>query len=263
MHGKLLTETVAFPLVLPHELFAFIISRGKAEELLAASHAAKYWSPCRQHNCPWGNNEYVNSISSTCIPVGLHGDEVRYTTGGRKLTGTTWNSVVGGDGDTKSERFVIFGIPCYRVIKHVTLSTIWAVLKWSFAAMASGSFPTLDHEGRPLSGRRAQVAGRPLGLSASLVEFRADWQWHAQAFAFTRYWGSRRCCVFCDAEVSTYTDFSAAAPWRATLKRDVNDFWQDCVLHNARAMVLECQNFHHFMLKICALHTINLGFAQD
>ncbi len=64
VHGNMRTETAAVPLILPHELFAFIISKGKEEKLLAASHAAKYWSHCRQHTCPWGNNGYVDSRSS-------------------------------------------------------------------------------------------------------------------------------------------------------------------------------------------------------
>ena len=89
----------------------------------------------------------------------------------------TWNSLV-GQGTTKQTRFVMAVVKKSELCPDgSTLDAIWKAVAWSFNALAEGSWPTWDWEGRPIPKPDVPLAG---GVKAVCLQMRGDWQWLCQ-----------------------------------------------------------------------------------
>ena len=60
---------------------------------------------------------------------------------------------------------------------HCSIRPVLEMLRWSFAALATGAFPAVDHMGKSWGQQdegRAALAGLPLSLTAAVVQVKGD-----------------------------------------------------------------------------------------
>jgi hypothetical protein len=259
-HGHQQVTNQSVGLVLPHEMIAHIYRRGKQEEFLAPAEAPAYWRHVRDRTA-WGGQHWADSDT---IPLGLHGDEVRFTTQGQKLLGITYNAILADrDHGNIEQRFLFFAMMASEIIRFETLAPVWRVLNWSLECLQTGTHPTTDHEGRPFkSAVRRERAGAPIGARAALVELRGDWQWHWFHFGLSAFWQATRVCIYCQASNVSYSDFTQRAGWRQT-HRTHAEFLEECIHEHAKNLVLTYPGFHLRHIKVCSMHSVNLGYVQE
>ena len=102
------------------------------------------------------------------------------------------------------------------VLKNVdrrSLNELFSVIRWSFAALASGFVPERDYRGdewlRPEDAHRREKAGTPLadGYVGLFWEAVGDWEWLAQSFGldvWQKYYLCRHICHKCFATKCHY-----------------------------------------------------------
>jgi hypothetical protein len=82
-------------------------------------------------------------------------------------------------------------------VKWVTDSEIVTFIIWNIKVMESGIFPSTDHLGRPLTGHRATMAGKPLavGWRATLTSTLSDLKEKVKVHRYPRNY---MCIFFCE-----------------------------------------------------------------
>ena len=94
-----------------------------------------------------------------------------------------------------------------------TLRPIMVFLRWSFGALAAGSFPALDHSGNPWTDgdeRRKSLAQSPLAFgTAAVQQVRGDWAEFAHTFGFPTWHSSDHPCIWCRADRETLYEWEA------------------------------------------------------
>lgn len=134
-------------------------------------------------------------------------------------------------------------------------------------ALAAGTFPSHDEEGRPLQGSRLRVAGQPLagGRRGAWVELRGDWEFLWQSLRLQQYWRTANCCHLCSADKAApehlYTDFRRSSRTRGTLR--THEEWSAAV--EAAGRKSELTGIPGFCIWRCAfdlMHTLDLGVLQ-
>ena len=209
---------VEHPVLLPHEMMAYIISTGVASVVDLAdvahrtdqtldNHKKKF---CAAHGLPEG----------TCIPIGFHGDGVPFQKSTHKNSSTevySWNFLCDRDG----KRYLFANIHKDFLCKcgcsgRCTMEPLFAVFVWSMQILFGGLHPRERHDGAPLDPARAKLAGRSLGFHALLMQARGDWQWYNQVFQFPS-WAAGQVCWRCKASQEgrlAYWHCGPTAAWR-------------------------------------------------
>ena len=160
--------------------------------------------------------------------MGVHGDEVRTTKDGPKITVISWNFILA---DKKlygwDSRVLVSVLECDRHTDE-TLSALFKVLSWSFQCLAAGTYPTCDHQGIAFKPKtaRSRLAGQKLGGHAYLVELRGDWQWHQRSLELTRHWASDQICYECNARRSNFVSLACRGVWETL---SYQEFLANCV----------------------------------
>ena len=192
---------VDFPFLLPHELFAKLVSKkpiqdfkeGASPELLA-----EFGKTCKS----------LGLKANEAIPIGLHGDGVPHC-----KKGTTecfsWNVA----GIPHADRLLCAVVDKRACCKcgcsgRCTTDKILEILCWSFRCMVAGEYPSHRHdEGpwQPTDRHRRKLQGN-FAARGLLCQVRGDWSWYKQVFAFPS-WASENICWRCRANCSTM-------PWR-------------------------------------------------
>ena len=91
-----------------------------------------------------------------------------------------------------------------------TLQPIFVALAWSLAAMASGTHPQRQHDGREWSeadGDRYLNAGLALGYMAVCVLMKGDWSEYSHTLGLPSWADSVAPCPFCFATKDNWFDF--------------------------------------------------------
>jgi hypothetical protein len=115
-----------------------------------------------------------------------------------------------------------------------TLQPYWLEVAYSFNCMFYAMFPRVDrfNEPFPANSNSANNAGKELasGFAVAVTEFRGDWKWHKEIWAYRCGWMNNCVCSECKAmrvgQTLLFTDVSITARWRTTL-RTQEEFMND------------------------------------
>ena len=94
------------PLVLPHELLNALHTSGKLQQLCDAEALTAFWDNFKAHES--SQVQWPSLGSWGMIPLGVHGDDLRYLEKGAKLIAFTMNLLV----DDTKERYPLWVIRC-------------------------------------------------------------------------------------------------------------------------------------------------------
>lgn len=214
----------------------------------------RFWD--MHKNCEWVRAHPSLSAQDNLqdfVPLTLWGDSGQIQ-GDEKLTLLTFSGVL-AHGSTMDHVYVMTGLPG-EWCTHDTLLALYKAVSWSFECLTSGVFPTHDHAGRPLSGKRAARAGQSLGGKGVLAFIKGDWSWQAEAYN-VNHWAEMEMCHRCTA---TLNGESVFCKWdgRAWEKRPATYLAQRCPEHPIFLM----RGFHQELLVPCSMHVLNLGLMQ-
>ena len=160
----------------------------------------RFWT----HACdcfPWGQR---HPGKFTTIPIGLYGDDAKYTTGQgniEKVLGLLCNFILWCPASTRASRYLIFAIREGMIVSYER--TVWPI----FQHMAR-QLNQLHDEGVLVDGKV---------LRFSVTELRGDWAYHCSSLNLGRRWNAKAPCFKCDCRTEGglgYTmDYSATPPW--------------------------------------------------
>ena len=200
------TQTVGLkklPIILPHEFICFC---KKNDDALLLS----------QENMGQATKAHIANAClelgvSELLGIGLWGDGVPCKFDrSESLEVLTMNV----PGVSTTMRVPVAVINKTIVVKALTFDSIFSVLAWSFAVLASGVMPSKDHLGVPFTGKRSTYAGKPV-LKSVLCEFRGDWAWYKQCFRFPQHNENRGICWRCSCTPSEIRQVGSDARWRS------------------------------------------------
>ena len=153
---------VAHPFLFPHkflkamyeERFPMFVQAFRGPE----GAARQFWEALLERDNPFVKNHPLLTADAYdhAIPIGMHGDAGAFTKHDSLMV-ISWNSLLGA-GPTKVKRFVFTFIRKADYCK-ASLDRIWELLAWSVNAMARGTMPELDWDGKPTMQQPSALAG--------------------------------------------------------------------------------------------------------
>lgn len=196
------------PLLLPHEMLAAIVAAGPDAVARHLGHSpVEFWRRTRKEfptHPVFGPTVDVQ----TAWPLGIHGDTAVFSkTRYDGLECLIWSSVMSPLADPLDSRFLMATFPTALCVDN-TVMQLCEVLAWSLAAAADGRWPTCDHSGVPWdrssqTDRRKQrlhQAGKPLGCTGWVVDYRGDMSWHVEHWQLPSWSCVPHICGWCMAE---------------------------------------------------------------
>ena len=132
----------------------------------------------------------------------------------------SWSSCLVMGRNTWDFKLFIGMVPDHMRYNHVTDEEIIFYIWWNFEVLESKRHPSVDHLGRPLTGRRAALAGTPIAgaWGASFVAHISDLKERVRIHRFIRYYQCNFLCEKCLghrwASWANAYDFSDSAKWR-------------------------------------------------
>lgn len=258
---------VEHPVLLPHEMIAYIVATGTATVEALADVAPRTDQTLHDQKCRFCATHGVPERS--CIPLGFHGDGVPFQKSTHKNSTTevySWNFLCDRDG----KRYLFANIHKDFLCKcgcagRCTMDALFAVFVWSMQILLGGLHPQERHDGKPLDSTRSKVRGRSLGFRGALMQARGDWQWYNQVFQFPS-WSSLSICWRCKASQDgrfAYWKCGPRAAWRKT-RYAAGEF---LALQQQQGLqpspLFSCPGFTIDMVCIGALHCLDAGVTQD
>ena len=229
--------TGQLPVFLPHEVFGALFAAswtlfssvlfGGIPQDLVPTLLSFHWTSvsggvwARRHPC-FTSHEHLRQW---IIPFRCHGDDasVKSITG-RKLVIFSVHSEF-AEMDALVSRLLTW--ICYddQLVSGVTIPELMVVIKWSFDSLLQGTYPALDHLGRPwpAESARARLANTLLagGFRGAFAGSLGDWAWHSKMY-YPHLHGSSHnylCCRDAAArhiDALRFEDIGPNAGWRAT-----------------------------------------------
>ena len=221
--------------LLPHKLFAYIYASMPSAFLSSLlggdlANLDKFWEAMKDHPYVLRRPQLLHrSDLKKVVPIAIHGDGVGYMrtrgAGGKSLDVLSWSSLL-SHGATKVCSFLMF-----LVVKSVTRDTgfeqswpkVWRILCWSLQALAAGTWPMKNWEGKDFdeSSFDFKLKGTPLaeGYAAIVFVLRSDLEYLANHFGLHSPSSNTPCCLCCaDRQMDSlpWTDVRQSAKWRAT-----------------------------------------------
>ena len=175
---------------------------------------------------------------------------------------------------TLDSRIVFSAITYAHIIPEKTLPALYHIFVWSLNCLASGVYPTHDHEGKEFSAtyhpKRASLAGTPLanGYRGIWAELRGDWKWQVEALALDRSYLRNACCHLCRAHKTIrrlwYTQTDQASILRRTCVSNATfRDWQRRRPVGQQTPFLNIIGFNIWCCIVDAMHTLDLGVYQS
>jgi len=166
-------ETV--PMQLPHEIVAALAKYGNLDKLMDTSNM-----------CPL-TKQHLESCEADAqaklLAIGIWGDGAP-TQWDRKESIDVLSMSLPGSADFSTLRIPMVAL-AHSMTCHETFDDVFAVIKWSLVALATGQWPTARHDGAPWNDtdkcRKAPSMPLPRG---ALAESRQDWKFAAEVFGF-------------------------------------------------------------------------------
>jgi len=153
--------------------------------------------------------------SDPCIAVGLWADSVPCTFDKSQSIDVTAYFLPGLMGRNAEMRIPFTGLnKRYFTADHGTIDDFMSIFSWSMRALFEGIFPTVDHLGQPLHGRRKKMGGKSLGVRGILVEVRGDWSYFKSAFRLPQHNQTSGLCWLCSATPVDIRTPGSHAHWR-------------------------------------------------
>ena len=82
---------------------------------------------------------------------------------------------------------------------YCSYSRLFQFLRWSVDALASGTYPSLDWDGKEICGAdQLAVAGKTVGFKGAVCYVMADWEALSQHFSVPSWKSKFHCCPLCD-----------------------------------------------------------------
>ena len=232
---KTAVEDMLVAFLLPHKMFSCIyhtIPSAFKDSVLGGDPARvqEFWTSMGEHPFLVARPE-VRSREDLhmLVPIGLHGDGVRYMqatrAGGKTLEVLSWCSLL-TRGPTKVSSFLMLLIvkSCIKETGwDTTWPKAWRILCWSLTALASGKWPLKDWNNREFSDKESVdflQRGQPLagGFAAIVFVLKCDLKFLCNHFHLNNP-ASNTPCALCRAERTMdvpWTDCRACAAWRGT-----------------------------------------------
>ena len=196
------------------------------------------------------------------IPIGMHGDGGAYSHND-SLFVLTWNSLI-GVGTTRMTRFLMTVVPKSEMCAE-TMSTIMAILSWSFNVMLTGIEPLKSWLGDTIPGTKRFLANR---WKAALSQVRGDWEFYTMptVFAFPKWNELGNMCWKClavgqNASPLKYSRFDRLAPWRAT-RQTHESYLALRAIDAVPVLLASVIGFRVELILIDVLHCVDLGVAS-
>ena len=278
--GEPLVETISFPILLPHEQFAYLyhnhperfraifLNGEPAAEVLPVfwKQAIRIRDPRLQHHPMCADRQWTKQ----CVPLSLHGDAAPCVAVGH--TGTKSFDVYSmqgllSQGSTKDVKVYLMGLFEQSKVDN-TMDAIWLPLIWSFKALASGRWPEVDHRGQPYrpGSIEHERAGTELaeGLRGVLWALKADLDHLAKSYHL-RHYNSEHPCEFCPAHNhDTYVpmkwnNFKKNARWK--VHKYNTEQWRLVVRTKPLHPLFSLPYLTHHNIEVDELHVIYLGVA--
>ena len=279
VEGDVAPKEATHSAILPHELFASLHAQAPLlfEKLFTggSENLRNWWEAERRaDSCWYKDHEVVKNVGDPTqrVPIGIHGDDAGVQ-GEQQVLVITWGSVA-VELPTLDSRLVFCMLRTADILDDgadTTKSTVFAVLRWSLAALSCGRFPHEDHTGRPFGPghhpKRAAVAGRPLagGMVGAWSEMRGDWKFLWQALHLQTFYLTNYVCHLCRAHKHitrlAYTNFARQARHRRTLVSC--GAWMNWMLGAAVVSpLLLIPGFCIWRVHFDVMHTLDLGVHQ-
>ena len=223
-------------MILPHKLFSMLYHHRPAafqSSVLGGGpgNIRAFWRAMKDHPLVQSNPALrAREDLFKVVPLGIHGDGVNYQqikAGSKSLEVLSWSSLL-SKAPTKVDCFLIFLIVKSVVTVSGFMKTwprVYKVLIWSLEALACGTWPTLDWEGRAWEDATSNdfiKQGQPLaeGYCGLLFVLRSDLDFLANHYGLNHP-SSNNPCVLCRADrtmgSAPWTDCRSSASWRATI----------------------------------------------
>lgn len=261
--------------ILPHELFASLHAYGHPvfEGILTggSENLQKWWAAEAENaaRCTWYDDHPARQGAppELLVPVGMHGDDAGVQ-GQESVTVLTWGSVA-VEGPTLDSRLIFCMLKESEAVKPHSLHKVLKVFTWSLTALAAGTFPIADEEGRAFGEdhhpARAAVAGKPLtsdGHRGCWAEMRGDWKFLHEALHTREFYGANECCHLCAAvksgpEQRWFTNFAMDAELRST--RVTSKDYMSAAATGTVSPLLGIPGFNIWRVQFDIMHTLDLG----
>lgn len=269
------TEVDYFAL-LPHEVFANL---SKYPELLnelllgKPGDLEKFWHETAKTT--WFQRHPLEDLKANpnnYIPIGVHGDDAGVYNQQNNVLVLTWGSVV-QELLTLDSRILFTAVMLNTAVPGKTTEVLYKVFAWSLNCLASGVFPSEDHNGKAFSTDyhpdRHALRGHPLnqsGLRGVWSELRGDWKWQAECLHLDQHYNKNYVCHLCRAHCKIerlwYTQFNRAAHTRKTLVRwsQFRDWYAD---RYERPELFKIIGFDVWRCWCDAMHCLDLGVYES
>ena len=236
--GKDTVCETAFPILLPHELFAYLYHCRRDifnRNFLGgddSNNLARFWDAMVARRDPRLEGHSVTSRENwkhLACPIMLHGDAVPCTGVGRAGTQSFDACSFQGlmaSGSTLEVKHFIFGVYESSKIKdaeHDTMFSIWRVVMWSLWFAYLGIWPLCDYMKRawPVGSVEAKRAGTPLADGNFIVLYliKADLEHLTKEYGLAHYASNHPCCL-CPANRDeadpdmNWNNFKTTSKWR-------------------------------------------------
>ena len=264
-------------MLLPHELLAEMYSAYPQEFqkfIVGDAPLREFWSHIPADD-PWLQGHPIlrdPDYANHAIPLRLHGDGVPVGKAKRRsLDVVSLSSLTGCPGKSWGTKLLLSGgvdgAKCEAEGEGggpSTMSVIWQVLLWSFAALCRGRWPVADWTGAlwPESSWRARKAGQRIcgEHSFAVMCVSADLDYLCNYFGLSHFNSADQPCFRCTANRTTkpWSDLRPAAAWRSELLTPAQ--WLLTPKHQLFASPRVGISVWHVCIDV--LHTLELGVCQ-
>ena len=204
-----LTVNKAHHAMLPHDAFRSINKYAPQlfDELFGTGDVLEqWWSQAAEFGGPWYNEHPVVAEEPDPrkrVPYGIHGDDAGMH-GNEQVLCLTWGPLAGMRKTTLDTRIAFSMVKVSDCVYPHIVQTMLEVFKWSLNALADGTFPDRDHNGKLFSKthhpRRFAMAGQSLanGLRGLWGELRGDWKFLKEILHLQHHYNmGLRICHLC------------------------------------------------------------------
>lgn len=257
---QLATKTKV-PMLLPHEILQKMVLRGTKANLLTTE---GYFEESLNHL----NAVIAETGIADLMGLGLWLDGTPCAWDRTECVETIALSFPGLNGPQSSMRIPLAAVLKSQCMMPETHDDILSILSWSMACLLTGTMPSCRHDGSAWSSsdtRRSRMSGKPIGISAIIIEVRADWACLKSTFRFPGWREKAGCCFKCNIEPNEIRNCGSSADWRATNRRHTHWSLMDKILNLGKGMspLFSAPYLTKDQFIIDWLHCCDLGVGQD
>ena len=260
-------EYVDWPVLLPHEMLGYLVDSGSCTIQDMADMDGRDDITIKDRKATFCTAHGLRS--STCIPLGFHGDGVPMQKGTHNQQTTevySWNLLCDKDGKrylyTNIHKKFMCDCGCRG---RCTLDPLLEVFAWSMQVLLGGRHPSVSHDGTKLDAARSAKCNTPLGFTGGLMQARGDWQFYNAVFSFPA-WNSGQMCWKCRASQegrNAYWKCGPTAAWRST-RYTRGEFLDNLIAQGVTINPLfTCPGFTIDDVCIGRLHAMDLGVSEE